>query len=344
MFERNIYDSYRLYSERRFKMSGYECFEAGGTAYILFPRDESASDEQDILAFVSFLREAGDSTIPEFVPTVHGAQAGLIEGVETYLCKLPHPEQVRLRKYPQDARSMGEELAAWHEFSRPIQSKLGRRSLVGQWGKIWTTRLEQLEDWYEQLYMQGPSTVVDEAFLTTYPYFMGLSENAIQYAVDTDMDGNGEEHYAGTLCHRRFSHDAWIPLSSYGGIIKPPTSLIYDHPARDLAEWLRSRRSHVIGERSWSDAEGFLQGYQRTKGISSGCNRLIFARLLYPVHYFEVVEDYYRCQIPMDQQKLGHSFLKLIEDEKTNEQFLYQFAETRSMPNTPTGFPRVDWL
>ncbi|MDQ0206602.1 spore coat putative kinase YutH [Alkalicoccobacillus murimartini] len=344
MFERNIYDSYRLYSEKRFTLDGYECFEAGGQAYILFPKDESASAETDMMTFVSFLRGAGDTTVPELIPTVHGANVGLIEGTEMYLCQLPAPNQVRLQPLPRHGREMGEHLASWHHFGRQVQSRVSQQELFGQWGRIWTTRLEQLEDWYEQLYMQGPQTIVDETFLTTYPYFMGLSENAIQYVVDTNLDGAGDEYQAGTLCHRRFSDKAWISLSSYGGMIKPPTAFVFDHPARDLAEWMRGRRQQLSDDRSWKEAHDFLEGYQQHQSISANSWRLMYARLLYPVHYFELIEDYYRCQIPIEQQKLGQSFLRLIEDEKVNETFLHRFAQERHLPNTPTGFPKVDWL
>ncbi|MCM2675468.1 spore coat putative kinase YutH [Alkalicoccobacillus plakortidis] len=344
MFERNIYDSYRLYSEKRFKIDGYECFEAGGIAYILFPKDESASDETDMLTFVSFLRSAGDTSVPELIQTAQGANFSLVEGVEMYLCQLPQPNQLRMQPLPTDGRGIGEHLASWHQFGRQVQSRVGQQELFGQWGTIWTTRLEQLENWYEELYMQGPRNVVDETFLTTYPYFMGLSENAIQYVVDTDLDGTGNEYLAGTLCHRRFSDKAWISLSSNGAMIKPPTAFVYDHPARDLAEWLRNRRYQLSSQRNWKDAQDFFEGYQRHQSITPASWRLMFSRLLYPVHYFETIEDYYRCQIPIDQQKLGQSFLDLIAQEKVNETFLHRFAEERYLPNTPTGFPKVDWL
>ncbi|MEK4566100.1 spore coat putative kinase YutH [Alkalihalobacillus sp. FSL R5-0424] len=344
MFERNIYDSYRLYSEKRFKLDGYECFEAGGVPYILFPKDESASNEADMLTFISFLREAGDVSVPELVQTVQGANVSLIEGSEMYLCQLPLPNHVRAQPLPTDERSIGEHLASWHHFGRQIQPRVRQQELFGQWGAIWTTRLEQLENWYEELYMQGPRTVVDETFLTTYPYFMGLSENAIQYVTDTTLDGAGSETIEGTLCHRRFSERAWIQLSGNGAMIKPPTAFVFDHPTRDLAEWLRGRRGQLSRSTQWSQATDFLEGYQRYQSLSPTSWRLMFARLLYPVHYFELVEDYYRCQIPIDQQKLGQTFLQLIEQEKDNEIFLHRFADVRPMPNTPTGFPRVDWL
>ncbi len=80
-----------------------------------------------------------------------------------------------------------------------------------------------------QLLHERPQSEVDEAFLFTFPYFMGLTENAIQYAVDARIDERSSAYEQGTICHRRFTERTWLVPSERGNILKCPTDFIYDH-------------------------------------------------------------------------------------------------------------------
>ena len=49
-------------------------------------------------------------------------------------------------------------------------------------------RLDQLEKFWQSQVMNHPSDVFDQLFIESFPYYLGVAENAIQYVVDTEMD------------------------------------------------------------------------------------------------------------------------------------------------------------
>src|SRR5699024_5568074 len=62
--------------------------------------------------------------------------------------------------------------------------------------------------------------------------------------------------------------------------------LAYDHPARDLAEYIRSR---LLNRETEKEMAQFLQDYQKRRPLSVFGWRLLYARLLFPVHIFDLV-------------------------------------------------------
>ncbi|WP_054703674.1 spore coat putative kinase YutH [Bacillus sp. JCM 19041] len=338
MLERNLYDQYKLYCEERFSVGPYECIRANNQAYIILPKDELQSEEQQMIAFSTYMRTTGDESVLELVPSRSNQPSALIDGLEVYLFKLPDWESDRGVRI-QSTWDLGGQLHAWHETGQQGQANWGN-AVLGQWPTLWATRLEQLEDWYQSISSQGPKTLTDEAFLYTYPYFMGLTENAIQYAVDTRLDVQMEATDVGTICHRRFNESSWLRLSENGQIVKPPTAFLYDHRARDLAEWVRDKRDDTRGS---EDIFSFLGGYEELQTLSPYSWQLMFSRLLFPLHYFETIENYYRAQIPNQQRERATDFQTFLDNEKTNVDFLSNFAEEVKLSRYQT-IPALDWL
>ncbi|NEU30076.1 spore coat protein YutH [bacterium LRH843] len=343
MFERNIYDVYGLYCEGRFSVGDYEGFFAGGKSYLLLPKEDLMLYEQEMLSFTTFLRSTGDSTILEPISTLQNQRSGLIDGQYVYVCLLPE-ESVPGMRVSQVAEK-GAHLAVLHHHGKQMPYVRRDYEFFGQWHKLWETRLEQLENWYQQILYETPQTYVDEAFLFTYPYFMGLTENAIQYVVDAMLDDPGRDKEKPTICHHRFTDRTWLVLSENGDIVKRPTEFVYDHPCRDLAEWIRDRH---LGEDvfSWEDVHYFLSEYEQYEPLTTYSWRLLFARLLFPLHYFETIEHYYRSQIREIKEEAGQEFFRLLEREHKNEQFLKTFAKNviSSRGSFVHIIPSIEWL
>lgn len=345
MFERNVYDVYGLYCDSRFTLGEYEGFQAGGQSYLLLPKEESMLNEQEMMAFTNYLRSVGDSSVLEPITTVRKQKSGLIDGQEVYVCLLPdnfQNEQTRLNH----TAEKGAHLATIHYYGKQMPYEKRGYEFFGQWHKLWETRLEQLEGWYQQILYETPQSYVDEAFLFSYPYYMGLTENAIQYVVDAMMDDPGREYEKPTICHRRFNDRTWLVLSENGDIVKRPTEFVYDHPCRDLAEWIRE---HRLGESvsSWEEIGEFLKGYEEYDQLTTYSWRLLYARLLFPLHYFEAIEHYYRSQIREAKEEAAQAFFHLLEQENRNEQFLKEFAEgvLASKGAVPSNqIPPIEWL
>ncbi|WP_059105863.1 spore coat putative kinase YutH [Shouchella shacheensis] len=342
MLERNVYDHYLLYCEERFAVGPYEGFQSGGQSYLLIPKEECATEENEMVAFSSYMRESGDDSVLELVPTRHNQRSAFLDGQEMYVFALPQPERGGLRTPRiESPRDLGGQLHSWHSSGQQGKMKW-KKAAVSRWPDLWERRLEQLEEWYGAILNQGPETEVDEAFLLTYPYFMGMAENAIQYAVDTELDVRMTDQDAATICHRRFSEATWLYVDERGHIVKPPTAFIYDHPARDIAEWLREQRTLEGRSEKWQNITTFLAGYEETQDITPFTWQLTYARLVLPLPYFEIIEDYYRSQLPNEKREIAEKFTMLLNGEKENEQFLGELAEEGKIRRT-AGMPYLNW-
>ncbi|WP_227937467.1 spore coat putative kinase YutH [Alkalihalobacillus deserti] len=347
MFERNLYDIYGIYCESRFSIGEYEGFEAGGNSYILLPKEECLLQEEEMLAYSNYMRQIGDTSILEPVTTLHKRKSGLIDGQEVYVCQLPSQEQTDRKAVFrfQSEDEKGAHLATVHYYGKQLSYHKKGYDFFGQWPNLWETRLEQLEGWYQQILYEGPHSYVDEAFLFSYPYFMGLTENAIQYVVDATIDDRSMEQEKPTICHHRFTDRTWIVLTEEGDIIKRPTEFVYDHPCRDLAEWIRDQHWTETNF-SWRKIDSFIRGYEQYKTLTSYSWKLLYARLLFPLHYFEAVEDYYLSQITDEKIERGQQFFQILENEHKNERFLKEFVEHVLMSRGigTNQVPPIDWL
>ncbi|TWI60103.1 spore coat putative kinase YutH [Halalkalibacter nanhaiisediminis] len=344
MFERNLYDIYGLYCESRFALGDYESFQAGGQSYILLPKEELSSSEQEMMAFADYLHSVGDSSVLRPMMTLHKQPSGLIDGQNVYVCPLPNDMRYGQTRIEHGAEK-GKHLAMIHYYGTQMPYEKRKYDFFGQWHKLWETRLEQLEGWYQQILYESPQSYVDEAFLFSYPYYMGLTENAIQYVVDAMLDDPGRAEEKPTICHRRFTDKTWLVLSEQGEIVKRPTEFIYDHPCRDLAEWIRE---YQLNEKSfsWQDIDLFLREYEQYEPLTTFSWRLLYARLLFPLHYFETIEHYYRSQVKEEKVEAGQAFFRLLKQEKQNERFLKEFAVgvLSSKAIAPNQIPPVEWL
>ncbi|GAE30304.1 spore coat putative kinase YutH [Halalkalibacter hemicellulosilyticus] len=343
MFERTIYDAYGIYCEGRFSLKGYDGFYTGNQSYLLFPKEECLISEKEMLDFTNYVRSLGDFSVLEPLMTKYNKRIALVEGQEVYVSPLPNERSSSVVRI-QSEKERGAHLAQLHHYGKRL-SYSKNNEFFGQWPKLWEARLEQLEGWYQQILYSGPQSEVDEAFLYTYPYFMGLTENAIQYAVDATLDDPSRDQETPTIAHRHFSERTWMTISEDGTIVKRPTEWLYDHPCRDIAEWLRDQR--LRNETfPWEKANEFLSGYEHVDLLSSYSRRLLYARLLFPLHYFEAVELFYSAQVKEERMQRGQQLMQMLMNEGSNEQFLKDFAVyfLQSRSEAALTIPTLEWL
>ncbi len=81
----------------------------------------------------------------------------------------------------------------------------------------------------------SPLEPFEKKMIEAFPYYSGLAENAIQYLVDTELDDNPGAEDSGTICHQRMERDTWSEES----LIRIPGDWVFDHAARDIAEYMR---------------------------------------------------------------------------------------------------------
>lgn len=272
----------------------------------------------------------GDPTVSTFIPGNHGK----------FLVTHEEQDYVVLHNYQIPAMRKGQTgraLAIFHERGKNMPNPITKLSHMGEWKNFWIRRLEQMEKVWASLLQEPGGEKFERLFIESFPYFMGLTENAIQYYTDTTMDEELTSFDFGTINHYRFTEHTWSSEFQ----IRNPFDWIFDHPARDLAEWIRHQ--YFQYPRSFRpELQRFIQSYESIAPLSRFAWRLVYSRLLFPLHYFTCVEDYFLSQTETSQRQLEEQLEKLVRETRDYELFLANFYHLASIDHEQ--LPLVEWL
>lgn len=330
MYQKLLGDLYGVHVQEYVKLDSYEAFRGNnGWFYMVAkPGHRQEEDMIELQQIAQHLRNYGDSNVPVLLPHKDGKLIAHWEN--NPYCVLAN-QQTNARQL----HRLGRKLAKFHERGRKVPFQIQRSSRVGQWKKLWEQRLEQMEKVWNGLLFQTPENEFERLFIESFPYYMGLTENAIQYFVDTEIDEDPTEIDGGTVCHERFSAGSW----GKNYLIKNPLDWVFDHRSRDLAEWTRERyfyNTQIL------DLSRFFQDYQTIVPLTAFSWRLLYARLLFPLHYFECIESYYITRSEQDQKALEEKLAKMMRQSGEYERFLAQFYQMGGAPFQK--LPRLEWL
>lgn len=305
-------------------------FQSGLHVFIIEPVHLDIHQINELHQLALFLRSKGDLTVAEFVRAKSGS----------FLVKL-NDEQVVLLKYPirtyRRNYHIPEELAILHKRGRSFPQKMTYINRIGQWKFLWEKRLDQMELFWQEKVKQQPKNEFDKLFIHSFPYYLGLTENAIQYVVDTELDSQVQQSDSATICHLRFTGNL------YRNGVKIPTDWVFDHCSRDLAEWMRHsyfQQNH----RSIRAIENFLERYTMVAPLSDFSWRLLYARLLFPIHYFECIEDYYINEENEGSQQYLNRLNEILRNSNGYEQFLAQIHQLLTYYSRQKKIPTIPWL
>lgn len=327
-----LYDHYGLRPERMFTFSGYPAFSDHLVLYLMIEVFEKDRDELLERYFLSqFMRAQKERYVPAFVPAKDGNY--VVRNKQRFFVLL-RLEEWRREQVP----VTGEELAAFHYRGFYFQEPLQELNRIGKWQEYWEARLEQLEKLYTTILKSGPGTEFDEWFLLSFSYYAGLAENALAYVQDTFLDEVPGPYDRGTVCHERFTPGHWLRENPW----KNPFEWVYDHPVRDLAEYVRILL--LQGGQKIERARNFVNAYERVVPLSGMAWRLFFARLLFPVHYFSLVEDYYWEPEKSGKKNLLAALQDYLRKSGEYELFLARFVDVFRIPVQRVFLPLPEWL
>lgn len=132
------------------------------------------------------------------------------------------------------------------------------------WEILWSNRIDFLEEYISQNINKYP--LIRESS----DYFIGLSENAISYLVNTKREVPKENIDKKVLSHITLSNSLYDPFN-----------IIFDHKSRDIAEYVKHsffiNNTNIYKELD----EYFKYNYYSKYGI-----QLLYARILFPNFYF----------------------------------------------------------
>ncbi|MCJ7840322.1 spore coat protein YutH [Lederbergia sp. NSJ-179] len=277
------------------------------------------------------MAKMGDKKVSTFVAANNGK----------YLITLNEQDYVVLHNHyvrSSARRNKGRQLAKFHERGSYLQAPITQLNREGQWKEFWITRLEQMEKVWSGLVREPSEERFEQLFVESFPYYLGICENAIQYVKDTELDVPRSHSDQRTICHQNFRESLWDSKTS---VIRNPFDWVVDHKARDIAEWVRE--CYFRYQRSYQpELLRFLEGYQSIVPLSRFSWRLIYARLLFPLHYFTCVENYFLTSSEASKKQLEERLSRLIRDARDYEQFLRYFFHIAS--HHTRELPPVEWI
>ncbi|RJS60214.1 spore coat putative kinase YutH [Bacillus sp. PK3_68] len=232
----------------------------------------------------------------------------------------------------------GRRLAHFHLRGQLLSFQVHSASELGKWREGWEQRLERLEKSISQLVKEQDDPFA-QLIVQSFPYYMGITENAIQYTVDTEIDESPQQWDSGTICHTAFSEQIWMREPA----VHQPFNWVFDHPARDIAEWVRSEywQGSLFYRTRFVD---FIGQYQQVRPITAFTWRLIYARLLFPVHYFECAESYFAKGSWHVKKENEERLKRYVASSHEYEQFLASFYNRAGLSANQLNIPAITWL
>ena len=181
------------------------------------------------------------------------------------------------------------------------------------WEILWANKIDYFEMQVHENAKKYP--LIRESF----DYFIGLSENAISYLVNTKREVSPTIYDMKVISHNSLDNSLYDPLN-----------IILDHKARDVAEYIKmsffNNNLNIFKELE----EYFHYNYYSIYGI-----RVLFARILYPSFYFDLYDGIISGK---NDEKQLNMIIDKINDYEIYLYNVYLFLKWFY------DIPIVDWL
>lgn len=227
---------------------------------------------------------------------------------------------------------VGSQLAAFHQIGAAYKFEPQNISSYGQWKQLWTQKLTTYETYLNRAAKEHSHDFYRLA-IDSLPYIIGISENAIAYVGVSNHDIRYTETDQGTITFNRYDHQLMAPILW-------SNDLTYDHPGRDVAEYIR----HAYLLNPHADAKDivtFIDDYQQVNPLSLFGWQQIYARLIYPVHFFDVLEKGF---LERNDEENVEKLKALITQQPKYEQKLTTFYDLCRINDSQYDIPVLSWL
>lgn len=182
------------------------------------------------------------------------------------------------------------------------------------WGLLWSKKIDYLEELISENGKKYPQVV------NSFNYFIGLSENAISYYNNIDIDNNMIYY---------ISHKVLRPTDKVDSLYNP-LNIIYDYRVRDVAEYIKNS--------FWTDNHNIyneLNNYLYKNNLSLNDVKLLISRVLFPSFYFDLYEDIFNYN--KDEKILNNIISRIDEYEEYLNSIIIYFK--RFYP-----IDEIEWL
>ncbi|MFD2654768.1 hypothetical protein [Gracilibacillus thailandensis] len=289
--------------------------------YFIIPTSITERFALELYTIATHYHQQGWTNVTCPIPNVHNQFLTSI-GKEKYL--------LCYAIYNDDQREEATKLSGFHQtgFGYPYQPST--MNSYGRWKELWITKIDQYEALYKQLYQQRPASPFIRGFVNMFPYIVGLAENAIQYMHIVEQESQFNESDQPSITFGRYQSDM-------SEVFIWSNRFVYDHPVRDMAEKLRKYMLTPNGLSS-QECQQFLQRYVSNIPISAFGWKLLYARLIFPIHLLDSMDQI--------RQTANHhlDIEELVENQSVYEENLRTFFYQIGIDQREINSIQLDWL
>ncbi|QDP40983.1 spore coat putative kinase YutH [Radiobacillus deserti] len=306
-------------------INGYDGYKKGSEYYFIIPSENNEEVLLEQKALADFMYVHGVDFVSTPIFNKNGSLLTIDQNKEYIVC-CGKPMQGHQSEHP------GSVLAKFHHLGSQYPYEPVLISSYGQWSTLWSEKLNAFEQFYAKQWSERPVSKFQRLFIDTFPYLIGLTENALQYTDETEKDWRYHEVDRGTICFQRYTNQMKQSIIW-------PYELVYDHPARDIAEYIRPYFLQSE-EDCFQLLRVFIQEYEQVNPLSIFSWRMIYARLLLPVHLFDYLEEGFSHK---DTEAVYKSYHSLLMKSKRYEENLKIFFKEMGLAKEDITIPSIDW-
>ncbi len=163
-------------------------------------------------------------------------------------------------------------------------------NIKSNWGLLWSKKIDYLENLISENGKKYPQVV------NSFNYFVGMSENAISYYNNIEIDNNMMYY---------ISHKVLRPTDKVDSLYNP-LNIIYDYRVRDVAEYIKNS--------FWTDNHNIyneLNNYLYKNNLSLNEVKLLISRVLFPSFYFDMYEEIFNYN---KEEKILNNIINRIDE------------------------------
>ncbi|MEN2768355.1 hypothetical protein [Ornithinibacillus xuwenensis] len=317
--------NYSIHVNEHVRVCGREGFRDHDYLYFIISSANKETIHLEQAALSYYLAENGFKHTALPIPTVDNSWF-VDHGNNRYIV-------LRVEELQDSSReSHGTLLANFHETTAAYTYEPKEISSYGLWKDLWIKKLTAFENKLNHESTANSSNYY-RRLVDVFPYIIGISENAIQYMQESETDKRYHYGDQGVFCFRRYKNHV-------NESVIWTDDLVYDHPTRDLAEYIRWKLLEE-DEYAMKEVVSFMTDYQAVRPLSIFSWRLLYARLIYPIHIFDLMED---CFKGGSDDHNTAELNRLIKKQVVYEKRLANLYDLMHVPYKSYDVPVLEWL
>ncbi|GAA5417764.1 hypothetical protein Pryu01_02839 [Paraliobacillus ryukyuensis] len=304
------------------KIDKREAYVLDNFYYFILPTGESEQAHLEREWLASYLEQQNYLRVAKPIKSINGSFVTQDQD-KSYVC-------LQAMKHPYEIKNSETRLAEFHQVAIGYPYMPRFISVYGSWQSLWEDKLTLFEAYYQNQLDMRPVSRYQRLLVDTFPYLIGLTENAIQYVQEINHETRFTEMDQGCITFQRYTNQLDKPFIF-------SNEFIFDHPARDIAEYIRPLLFRKDGKQQIVE---ILQTYEKTSPLSVFGWELLYARLILPIHLFDFID---RSSNHFDKEETYLNYRQMLDNQLYYEEQLRTFFKDNKIDVFKNRIHQLDW-